>query len=246
MSEWAPLYEGISVSLIDRFEAVVGKHGTRKAIVVEDGSSFTFSALNDLSADLAQHVVASLDRHGVTTSADERENDTPLVCVMLSRHVGLVASILAVFKSGGGYVPVDPTFPPERQSYVIKKAQCKLAIMDKETLEKAKETGVELPPEVILIDIKTVEVLNAKELPPAKQLQASMAERRADCYQRRQGGLAYVLFTSGSTGLPKGVSVRHQPVVHALVLSGGETREACTECLHFFQLQYVYNQTSNA
>ena len=207
-------YEGISVSLIDRFEAVVRLHASQTAVEVEDGSTFTFSALNDLASDLAQHVVASLDRHGLTTSADERENDTPLVCVMMSRHVGLVASILAVFKSGGGYVPVDPTFPPERQSYVINKAQCKVAIVDKESLEKAKETGVELPPEVILIDNKTVKVLNAKELPPAKQLQASLAERRADCHKRLQGGLAYVLFTSGSTGLPKGVSVRHQPVVH--------------------------------
>ena len=211
-------------SLIAVFEEQVKDHPEEIALIVEDGrASWTYRELDNLAAELSVHIATKID----SLQIDMGGNDTPLVSVMMNREgAGIVAAILATLKAGAAYVPVDPSFPSDRQSYIFKHSRCHLAVVDEECLEKAKELGIDLPPTVVVIS-RTAVV--SKQQPPLaagavqQQLQQeSITDKRAEARKRVNGGLAYVLYTSGSTGNPKGVMVAHEGVVNIISWFGNE------------------------
>ncbi|WP_229834825.1 non-ribosomal peptide synthetase [Streptomyces xantholiticus] len=115
------------------------------------------------------------------------------VALHMERSPDLVAALLAVLKAGGAYVPLDPRFPQSRIAHILA------------------ETGAT----VLLVD-------SADALPGAAsgltviEVGAALADAGAPSHDPavtvRPGQLAYVMFTSGSTGVPKGVGVTHRDI----------------------------------
>lgn len=99
------------------------------------------------------------------------------VGIVMHHGAEQIAAMLAVLKSGAGYVPAEPTLPQERIDYMMDTAGVKLIITDN----------------------------YCRNLKPAK---VPMADRSTP------GGVAYVLYTSGTTGKPKGVVVENHSVVN--------------------------------
>ncbi|MFD0499312.1 amino acid adenylation domain-containing protein [Streptomyces rhizosphaericus] len=114
-----------------------------------------------------------------------------LVAVCLPRSVDLVVALLAVVKSGAGYVPVDPAYPAERRAFILGDTG-PVVVVDEAWLAAADMRGVA-----------------AGDL--------SAAERGVLC----PGHPAYVIYTSGSTGRPKGVVVPHVNVVRLFAATEG-------------------------
>ncbi|WP_241844728.1 non-ribosomal peptide synthetase, partial [Kitasatospora sp. CB01950] len=116
-----------------------------------------------------------------------------LVGLCLPRGVDLVASVLAVWKAGAAYVPLDPEYPAERLAFMLADSRAVLTLTTEEILE-------DLPADrnryVALDDPLVVGALagglSVDSVPPFVP-----------------GQLAYVMYTSGSTGRPKGVAVTH-------------------------------------
>ncbi len=119
--------------------------------------------------------------------------DAP-VAICVERSLEMIVGILGILKAGGAYVPLDPTYPQERMKFVL--SDCKA----KALLTQAKRAGQwssSLP--TILLD---------------------SADWKATSTAQNQRGaalenLAYVLYTSGSTGFPKGVLVTHANLAHS-------------------------------
>nr|WQM80062.1 non-ribosomal peptide synthetase [Streptomyces sp.] len=122
-----------------------------------------------------------------------------LVALALPRGADLVTAVLAVLKSGAGYVPLDPATPPERVRHVLDETDPPLAVA-------TSDTAALLPPgrERLLLD--GPETAAALATGPAGDL-----GRCTDPHTT-----AYVIHTSGSTGTPKGVVVTHDNVVRLL------------------------------
>ncbi|HEX7240343.1 MAG TPA: amino acid adenylation domain-containing protein, partial [Longimicrobiaceae bacterium] len=152
---------------------------TPNAIAIVSGNaSLTYAELERRANRLAHH----LRRRGVGPEAR--------VAVCAERSAELVVALLAVLKSGGAYVPVDPAYPAERLAYLLEDSGC-AAVLVQEHLRE-------------LLGDATVDVLG---------LESALAETgggdAAPGVEVDPQNAAYVIYTSGSTGRPKGVVVTH-------------------------------------
>lgn len=115
------------------------------------------------------------------------------VGIVMNHRAEMIASILAVLKCGARYVPAEPTFPTGRIRYMMKEADVDFILTEKECEDKL--NGLPLR----LTDCE----ICGLEAPGTKGIDFSEPEQPA-----------YVLYTSGTTGRPKGVCVTNQNVCH--------------------------------
>ncbi|WJY42758.1 amino acid adenylation domain-containing protein [Streptomyces sp. P9-2B-2] len=141
----------------------------------------------------AGRLAAELTRRGVGP-------DT-LVAVVLPRSLELVTSLLAVLKAGGAYVPIDPAHPVERVELMLRDVRPVLALTRTEHAGAVPEGACPL---VFLDRLDT--------LPDEVVSSTGLVDR-----------LAYVMFTSGSTGAPKGIGVTHRNMVDFVLDRGWES-----------------------
>jgi amino acid adenylation domain-containing protein len=121
------------------------------------------------------------------------------VAICLERSLDLVIAQLAALKCGGAYVPVDPDFPAERKVFLIRDSAARVLL----TLKKMKVPAIA---GVRRINLETLSLAKREDRNPGIALTSD--------------AMAYVMYTSGSTGQPKGVMVPHRAIQH-LVLNNG-------------------------
>jgi amino acid adenylation domain-containing protein len=122
------------------------------------------------------------------------------VALCLRRSPALLVAILGVLKAGGSYVPLDPTYPAGRLAFMLGDAAPRVLLTEEALVPILPDAAVER----LLLD--RMEILGRQ---PASA-PAEVAE---------PGSLAYVMYTSGSTGNPKGVMVPHRGLVNYLTWS---------------------------
>jgi len=150
------------------------------------GQKVTYSELNRQASQFADYLIAS----GVKTEE--------FVGVYLERSPQLIIALLGILKAGAAYVPLDPSFPVERLAYMIDDANISSVVTHSNLLKT-------LPPgkwKPICLD-------SDYGIPIAKRVDDP-------CVKVESSNLAYTLYTSGSSGKPKGVMIEHRSVVNCL------------------------------
>jgi aspartate racemase len=121
------------------------------------------------------------------------------------RSLGLVTALLGILEAGAAYLPLDPSYPPERLAWMLTDAGATVLLAERRLLtEVAGSLGN--------LRVLWLEDLEGGAEPPALPLPAIPPT-----------SLAYVMYTSGSTGTPKGVAVTHRNVVR--LVRGAEYAE---------------------
>ncbi len=176
----------------------------RPALQVQ-GNLLTYRQLYEKAASLA-----------ATLQNGAPSPQSSLTAVFAYRSETAFTGILAALLSGHGYVPLNATFPPERTRLMLQRAGCRRVIVDAES-EKQLESVLEGNAESLTIVLPERSRLDAlqrqfpqhrflggEDLEPAEQWRPVEVAPESP---------AYVLFTSGSTGIPKGVMVSHRNVL---------------------------------
>ena len=156
---------------------------------VRGDRQLTYRELNARANQLARALVArGLTREGV-------------VGVVTERNLDWMAAVLAIFKAGGAYLPIEPHFPPDRIARMLARAGCRLVLT---------ERGSTAMLDQALVTLSGVTMLCIDAVYPDghsdDDLKITVAPDQ----------LAYIYFTSGSTGEPKGAMCEHAGMLNHL------------------------------
>jgi amino acid adenylation domain-containing protein len=149
------------------------------------GRDVSYDELNRRANRLAHHLREQL-----------REKDA-LVAICVERGLDMMVGILAVLKAGAAYVPLDPSYPPERLAFMLQDSGANIRLAEQRTVSRLPTHGAT----TLLLDDE------------------SLAAGRPDSNPVSAVGpddLCYVIYTSGSTGTPKGVASPHRATVNRL------------------------------
>ena len=169
-------------SIQELFEKQVDKTPNAKALACGT-ISMSYNELNNRANQLAHY----LKRYGVGPEV--------LVGIGMERSQEMIIAILGILKAGGGYVPLDMSYPEERLQYMLEDSKVGILLTQSNVSEKfASYNG------------KLLEVDRNEELEKEKASNPNNNIATGD-------NVAYVIYTSGSTGRPKGVVVKQSSVV---------------------------------
>ena len=164
------------------FESQVERTPEATALVFEH-EQFSYQDLNRRANQLAHYL------------REKGAGPEILVGLLFERSWEMVVALLGVLKSGAAYLPLDPSYPPERLGFMMEDAGIKFLLTQRKLV-------ADLP-------AHNVEVIPLDQMWPAL---ASCDEQNPEC-QTSPDNLAYVIYTSGSTGQPKGAMIPHRAVV---------------------------------
>lgn len=169
------------------------------------GEGLTYAQLDELTNQVAR----SLKSVGV------RRGDR--VGIYVSKSLASVISVFGIMKAGGVYVPLDPGAPVKRLAFITRNCDIRVVLTSTEKLEKTLQFHEdETPLETIILTDSEREV--PVELPKTTHLVNWDDVRSHDGTPLQHNGaietdLAYILYTSGSTGDPKGVMISHRTIL---------------------------------
>ncbi len=172
-------------TVTDLFEESV-RNNPEKIAVESGNTKLSYKMLNDRANRLAGYLIEKNVKPG------------DLVGISTDRSADMIISLLAVMKAGAAYVPLDPTYPPDRLNYMIKDSELSVIITQTEFLNLFTNF------DGVLLDIQ-------KEKSILDSYPAYL--NKIECFPENK---AYVIYTSGSTGRPKGVAILHRSVVNFL------------------------------
>ncbi|MEW2615780.1 amino acid adenylation domain-containing protein [Streptomyces sp. NPDC047880] len=168
------------------FEDRVRLHPGKTAAIMGE-RRITYAELNAHANRIARTLLA----RGLTAESS--------VAVVTERNLDWMACVLAVFKAGGVYVPIEPHFPADRIGTTLDRAGCTLVLTEPGSTATLDEALYHRP---------SVTVLRVDESDGADSTDLGI--------DIRPDRLAYVYFTSGSTGKPKGVMCEHEGMLNHL------------------------------
>lgn len=152
--------------------------------MVWNGASYSYRFLNERANQLARY----LRSQGI--AAENR------VALCMERSLEMVAGLLGILKAGAAYVPMDPLYPRERLGFMIRDSGAQLLLTQKRCVGNFQNQ----PVPIIALDETwpTVTTLPGIDCP----------------WRMAPENLAYVLYTSGTTGEPKGIEISHRALVN--------------------------------
>jgi amino acid adenylation domain-containing protein len=179
------------------------RHPAKEAVRM-DGVALTYEQLDRLTNQLARTLIANGVKRG------------DRVGLYVHKSHASVIGVFGIMKAGAAYVPLDPSAPAKRLAYITRDCDIKVVLTCAARLrtlpefftegsllntvvltDEVAETPVGLPAQVSLIPWSTVKSQDDAALPPSESI---------------DNDLAYILYTSGSTGVPKGVMISHRTI----------------------------------
>ncbi len=175
----------------DLFEKQVARSPDAVALIFED-QSLTYQQLDTRANQLARYL---------STLTDGPEARIGL-CV--ERSLEMLVGLLAILKAGAAYVPLDPFLPPQRLAFLIHHSACPVVLTHSSLVPQLQALAPTKHPPRQWVTLDAI-------LPEAPGIEDASPQASHEPHH-----LAYVLYTSGSTGQPKGVEMPHRALINLL------------------------------
>ncbi len=165
--------------------------------VADESTGMTYRKLDRLVSQLARHLAR------LATMPED------VIGLLAERSSRFLVGMLGVFAARGAYLPLDPALPPQRLAELLRRSGCRLVLTTRENEPVLSRALAELPSE------QRPRPLSLEELEEsaAPDEESAGLPYPLDSAPR---GLAYVLYTSGSTGEPKGAMIEHRGMLNHL------------------------------
>lgn len=152
-----------------------------------DNTKWTYEQLNERAETFAKHLI-----HRFGQLSDE------VVPVCMERCPELYVAILGILKAGGAWCPIDAAFPARRRHDLIARTGAQMLVVADQKLADSTEG---IPQGLVIIDITCIEDdIDDRDIIP----------------RAKMGNLAYLIWTSGTTGDPKGVPIHHEAAITSM------------------------------
>ena len=174
-------------TIVNKFKDIVQRHPNNIAINSGD-KKLSYEKLNEYANKVA---------NSIRTSTENHHNN---IALLFDHSEDMIIGILGVLKAGRTYVPIDPLYPLERAQKIIKDSGSFTLITNTNELSLAHKLVHSSGKEIKIINIS--DLGNESKVNPELKIKEDQA--------------AYILYTSGSTGQPKGVVQSHQTIVHSI------------------------------
>jgi amino acid adenylation domain-containing protein len=155
--------------------------------VTFEGRSLTYRELNVRANRLSHYLAAKGVRVG------------SLVAVYMERSIDMLVAVLATLKTGAGYIPLDPVYPPDRLAFMLSDASPAALLTQHAKADKLSGSATNL----VCVDSSWKEISQHSEENPESGA--------------THDDLVYVIYTSGSTGKPKGVCLSHRALTNLIL-----------------------------
>lgn len=193
-------------ALYDGFLRSAERFADRPALQVQ-GRTLTYAELSEA----AKRIAATLQRR-----RDDSTGEQPLTAVFAYRSVTAFAGVLGSLLAGHGYVPLNRTFPIARTVRMLESSACRSLIVDEGSEPQLAELLDPLRDEMLVLLPDRDDVSDLQQRWPRHTFLGAPGLAGGAEWQeppRDPDALAYLLFTSGSTGMPKGVMVAQRNVI---------------------------------
>jgi len=187
--EWNATREDIPVACIHEGVAAQAARAPNATAVIFDSERLSYQELEHRANQLAHH----LRRLGVGPEVP--------VGLCMERSVEMVVGLLGILKAGGAYVPMEPSYPREWLAFLLKDTRPPVLL----TQHRLLDTLPEYSGHVLCLDTRWAAIAAEPTGPMANVVTPD--------------NLAYIMYTSGSTGQPKGVQISHRAVGNFLLWS---------------------------
>ncbi|WP_162034216.1 non-ribosomal peptide synthetase, partial [Chryseobacterium potabilaquae] len=186
-----------TATIHELFERQVERTPDHIALVYED-VKLSYRELNDRSNRLAHYLL-----HNCKIEPNE------LIPLCLGRSEQILIGMLGVLKSGGAYVPMDPSYPMDRIEHILGDTGARVVLVEENTKDRLYDYKELIDTEIESSNLSIIS-LNGSDM-KAELSTCSTVNPRT---QVSSSDLSYVIYTSGTTGKPKGVMIEHTSMVN--------------------------------
>lgn len=162
-------------SCIDRFEQSALVYPDKIAVLQPEQEPMTYAALDAAANSLAHQLIKA------NVGVDD------IVGICIARSAAFITAMLATWKAGAAFVPLDPSYPVDTLNIIVKDSAARLVLTD--------DTAPNVSAETLVINQNTA-LARSADKPKRSEMEPDQP--------------AYIIFTSGTTGRPKGVMVSHR------------------------------------